>query len=331
MSAAELVRYLTNALFLVIFVAVARTALRERNRASLNTTLLFGAIALVIALSQITAVLGVRDALLSVLSILLLLALPYLQLRLVDDFAGVRPIVKRVCVAGLGIAALAAALGGLGIVDLAPAAAPLIAVGVLYFFGFGAYAAIGFGREALRTAGVARRRMALAAGGSLALSLTLLVAASGPLLGPTLSSGATLLLGLISACAFAAAFAPPSILRRAWREPALRSFFSSAAAISPLESRTDIISKLEAGAARATSARARSSRHPSAAADVVSGCLPSPVAAPRSSPRTISTSCSFWPTRRRSCSTERGCTRSSPRPIARSVRRRGSSPNSSRT
>jgi signal transduction histidine kinase/ActR/RegA family two-component response regulator len=256
MSAAELVRYLTNALFLVIFVAVARTALRERNRASLNTTLLFGAIALVIALSQITAVLGVRDALLSVLSILLLLALPYLQLRLVDDFAGVRPIVKRVCVAGLGIAALAAALGGLGIVDLAPAAAPLIVVGVLYFFGFGAYAAIGFGREALRTAGVARRRMALAAGGSLALSLTLLVAASGQLLGPTLSSGATLLLGLISACAFAAAFAPPSILRRAWREPALRSFFSSAAAISPLESRTDIISKLEAGAARATSARA---------------------------------------------------------------------------
>ena len=256
MSAAELIRYLTNALFLVIFVAVARSALHERNRASLNTTLLFGAIALVIAQSQITAVLGVRNAAMSFLSILLLLALPYLQLRLVDDFAGVRPVVMRACMAGIGLAALAVLMGGLGVIDLTAAAAPLVGIAVLYFFGFGAYAAIGFGREAQRTGGIARKRMALAAGGSLALSLTLLVAASGQFVGPTLSSAATMLLGFISGTSFAAAFAPPSILRRAWREPALRSFFSSAAAISPHESRADIIAKLEAGAARATSAGA---------------------------------------------------------------------------
>jgi signal transduction histidine kinase/ActR/RegA family two-component response regulator len=98
--------------------------------------------------------------------------------------------------------------------------------------------------------------MALAAGGSLALSLTLVVAVVAQLISPTLGSVATMLLGFVSGSAFAAAFAPPSILRRAWREPALRSFFSSAAAISPLEARADIIAKLEAGAARATSARA---------------------------------------------------------------------------
>jgi signal transduction histidine kinase/CheY-like chemotaxis protein len=256
MSAAELIRYLTNALFLLIFVAVAATAVRERNRASLNTTLLFAAIALVIAQSQVSAVLGVQSAALGVLSILLLLALPYLQLRLVDDFAGVRPVVMRLCVAGLALAALVAVVGVLRLVDLTPAAAPLIGVALLYFVGFGAYAAVGFGREAQRTGGIARTRMALAAGGSLALSLTLAVAATGQLIGPALSSAATMLLAFISAAAFAAAFAPPSILRRAWREPALRSFFSSAAAISPLESRADIIAKLESGAARATSASA---------------------------------------------------------------------------
>ena len=187
MSAAELVRYLTNALFLLIFVAVARTALRERNRASLNTTLLFAAIALVIVQSQVSAAFGVQNAALSVLSILLLLALPYLQLRLVEDFAGVRPIVMRACVAGLAFAALVAVAGVLRLVDLTAVAVPLIGVAVLYFLGFGTYAAVGFGREARRTGGVARTRMALAAGGSLALSLTLLVATTGQLVGPALS------------------------------------------------------------------------------------------------------------------------------------------------
>ena len=65
MTAAELLRYLTNALFLVVFISVALSALRERNRASLDTTVLFGAIALVIAESQISAVLGVRSGILT--------------------------------------------------------------------------------------------------------------------------------------------------------------------------------------------------------------------------------------------------------------------------
>jgi len=255
MTAAELIRYLTYALFLVVFISVARSALRERNRASLDTTLLFGAIALVIAQSQISAVFGVRGVL-SVVSLLLLLALPYLQLRLVEDFAGVRRVIMRLCAAGIAVAAVAVAVASLGIVDLTSAAGPLVGVAVLYFFGFGTYAALGFAREARRSGGIARQRMALAAGGSLSLSLVLLVAVAAQLIAPALSSAATMILAFISAAAFAAAFAPPAILRRAWREPALRSFFSSAAAISPLESRADIVAKLEAGAARATSARA---------------------------------------------------------------------------
>jgi signal transduction histidine kinase/ActR/RegA family two-component response regulator len=256
MSAAELIRYLTSALFVLIFVAVGLTAVRERNRASLNTTLLFAAIALVIAQGQVAAALGVQSAALGVLSILLLLALPYLQLRLVDDFAGVRTGVMRACVAGLAFAALVAVVGALRLIDLIPVAGPLVGFAILYFVGFGAYAAVGFGREARRSAGIARTRMSFAAGGSLALSLTLAVAVTGQLIGPALSGAAMMLLAFLSASAFAAAFAPPSFLRRAWREPALRSFFSGAAAISPLEPRADIIAKLEAGAARATGASA---------------------------------------------------------------------------
>jgi signal transduction histidine kinase/ActR/RegA family two-component response regulator len=252
MSAAELVRLVTNALFVLVFVGVARTALRQRTRASLDTSLLFGAIAVVVVQSQIASAVGLRSPILSGLAVLLLLALPYLQLRLVDDFAGVAPLLIRICVGAPVLAGIGVALAVLGSVDLTAAAGPLIGIAILYFFGFGAYAAICFIREARRTGGIARRRMALAATGCLTLSLTLLVAALGQMLEPTLGSVATMLLALTSATAYLGAFAPPTILRRAWREPTLRSFFSNAAAISPLSPRAEIIAQVEAGVARAT-------------------------------------------------------------------------------
>ena len=97
MNGAELVRLITNALFLVVFVGALRTALRERSRTSVDATILFGALAFVIAQSQIAALLGTQlPAALGLVSAVLLLALPYLQLRLVDDFAGVRPLLLRV-------------------------------------------------------------------------------------------------------------------------------------------------------------------------------------------------------------------------------------------
>src|SRR6266576_5004919 len=108
MNGAELVRLVTNALFLVVFVGALRTALRERSRTSIDASILFGALAVVIAESQIATLLGTQlPAALGIVSALLLLALPYLQLRLVDDFAGVRPIALRVCLGGflLGIGA----------------------------------------------------------------------------------------------------------------------------------------------------------------------------------------------------------------------------------
>ena len=93
MNGAELVRLVTNALFLVVFVGALRTALRERSRTSVDATILFGALAFVIAQSQIAALLGTQvPPALGLVSAVLLLALPYLQLRLVDDFAGVRPL-----------------------------------------------------------------------------------------------------------------------------------------------------------------------------------------------------------------------------------------------
>jgi signal transduction histidine kinase/ActR/RegA family two-component response regulator len=221
----------------------------------LDTSLLFGAIAVVVAQSQISSAVGLRSPILSAISVLLLLALPYLQLRLVDDFAGVPPLLIRICIGAPVLVGLGVALAFLGSVDLTAAAGPLVGIAILYFFGFGAYAAICFIREARRSGGIARRRMALAATGCLTLGLTLLVAALGQILEPTLGSVATMLLALTSATAFLGAFAPPTMLRRAWREPPLRSFFSDAAAISPLSPRAEIARQIESGVVRATGTR----------------------------------------------------------------------------
>ena len=185
MSAAELVRLVTNVLFLLVFAVVLRAALAERTRASLDTALLFGAIALVIAQSQIASLLGTQlPPALGIVAALILIALPYLQLRLVDDFAGVRPLVMRACIAGIAATVVLVPLAAFGFVDFMAITPVVVAAAVLYFFGFGTYAAVAFIREARRGRGVARRRMTAAAIGSLALSVTVLAATTTQLLGP---------------------------------------------------------------------------------------------------------------------------------------------------
>jgi len=133
MNGAELVRLVTNALFLVVFVGALRTALRERSRTSIDASILFGALAFVIAQSQIMALLGAQlPAALGLVSAVLLLGLPYLQLRLVDDFAGVRPLLLRACLGGFLAGTAAVVIGLLKLVVL-PAALPVIVVLALIF------------------------------------------------------------------------------------------------------------------------------------------------------------------------------------------------------
>src|SRR5438093_869886 len=252
MNGAELVRLITNVLFLVVFVGALRTALRERTRTSVDATILFGALAVVIAQSQIAALLGTQlPTAFGLVSAILLLALPYLQLRLVDDFAGVRPLVLRACLGGF-VAGIAALVVGLLKLVVLPAAVPVIvALALLYFVGFCAYGGFVLIREAREAKGVARNRMVAAASGALALSLTLIVAVTSTIVGPTASSIGSMVLALISALGYLVAFAPPVLLKRAWREPALRSFLTRAAAISPHDPLETILRGLEVAIVRA--------------------------------------------------------------------------------
>jgi signal transduction histidine kinase/ActR/RegA family two-component response regulator len=117
--------------------------------------------------------------------------------------------------------------------------------------GFCTYAGVVLIREARQAKGVARHRMTAAALGALALSLTLIAALTMTVLGPDASSVASVVLSLCAAVAYLVAFAPPILLKRAWREPALRSFLTRAAAISPHDPPQTILRGLEVAIARA--------------------------------------------------------------------------------
>src|SRR5690348_8433578 len=88
MRADQLVQLASQALFVLIFLVVAVGALRRPRRVNIDITLLFGAIAILVAEGWISEAVGGTPGLLVTGSTQsLLMALPYLLLRLVEDFA----------------------------------------------------------------------------------------------------------------------------------------------------------------------------------------------------------------------------------------------------
>jgi signal transduction histidine kinase len=253
-TALELVSLLTQAIYVLIFLLVVVTVLRRRNRTSVDIALFFGAIAIAIVESRIVTTLGLQQLdLITDIVALLIIAMPYLLLRLVDDFSDVPLTVKRLAEGGLVLSA-AAFLATEG--TLPP---PILLAIVLYFAALSAYCAVAFVRAARRSAGVTRRRLQAVAAGTVLLGLAILVAGFTPLVPPSLTglpNGLIQALALASAIAYFLGFAPPQVLRRAWQEPELRRFLRRAASLPRLPDTPSIVRALQDGAGSTLGARA---------------------------------------------------------------------------
>ena len=256
MTALELITLLSQAIYVVIFVAVAYRYLRARTPAHLDMTLFFGVLAFVVIESRLATYLGlVPPEWFSDTVVATVIALPYILLRLVDDFTTVRRGIKRgaeiLLVAGI---VAAYALPG---ATLPPAYVLLI---VAYIAGLSFYCGFRFIRAAARTEGVTRRRMQAISLGTVLFALDVLAAGTGgqmPDPWKTLLAATGQVLGLASAVSFFLGFTPPPILRRAWQAPELRRFLTRAASLPRLPSTLDIVRELERGAAAATGSQAR--------------------------------------------------------------------------
>ena len=253
MTALQLVGYVNDAIYVLIAVIVAAQALRAPTRPRLDVALYFAGLAFIVLESLITTSFGLAtDPVVDDIVIGVLLAVPYLLLRLVDDFAPIRTWVKRAAEVGLVACVAAFALVP------TPTPPPLILGIVIYFFAVSAYNATAFVRFAARSTGVTHRRMQAVAAGSFLLGATLLAVGFGGIL-PSASGaidGIVQVLGLAAGLGFFAGFAPPTALLRAWEEPELRRFLERAARLPRLEDTGAIVAELEDGAARTMGAGA---------------------------------------------------------------------------
>src|SRR5688572_16042865 len=130
MSADDLLQWLTQALFVLIFLVTGVRALRRPLRATIDIALFFGVLSFIIAETWATTALDVTPGrALNAFNGALIMALPYLLLRLVDDFADVPRWLLRSSEIGLALAVI----GLFAIAPPLPAALTLLYVA--YFFG----------------------------------------------------------------------------------------------------------------------------------------------------------------------------------------------------
>jgi signal transduction histidine kinase len=253
-TALELVSLLTQAIYVLIFLLVGWGVVRRRTRTSVDIALFFGAISIAIVESRLVTTLGLQQGeIVTDVVTLLIIAMPYLLLRLVDDFSNVPLVVKRIAEGGLFLSAVAF------VATEGTVPPPILLAVVIYFAALSTYCAVAFIRAARRGAGVTRRRLQAVALGTLLLGLAIFVAGLAPLL-PTamagLPNGLTQALALASAIAYFVGFTPPQILRRAWQEPELRAFLRSAASLPRMPDTPSIVRALQDGAASTLGARA---------------------------------------------------------------------------
>jgi signal transduction histidine kinase/CheY-like chemotaxis protein len=242
---------ISHVVFILIFALSLVDLARYRDRARLEVAALFGTLAIVMAVDAVGRVLGKPDPWIQFALAIILVAQPYLLLRLVHHFEHV-PKYQHVAAMGLlGASWLALAGGGN---PLAGWASAVIVVAFLYVEG---YAAVVLLRAATSSAGNARRRMIAAAVGSFCLAGAILAAGAGLAL-PRFSerfSELASLLAVGSAVGYYLAFAPPRWLRRAMQMTEFRNFVLGLGK-TPAEQRLDAaLEYLGPAAASALNAR----------------------------------------------------------------------------
>ena len=254
MTALELISLVTQVLFVGLFGAVVWHAVRRRSRAAFDTALLFGSVTALVVLDRLAQLTGTADApIVTPLLLLLLNLAPYAMIRLAADFSGTpRWIQIAGAVAYVGIAALGFAF---------TAQPQLVELAIItWFLAVGGYAAYAFARQSSRTRGITRRRMMAVATGAVLFIAAIVVIFINALAG---SEGSLLgivgqLAALAAVLAFFLGFAPPSWVRRAWREPDLRQFLERSLRLVGVNDERLVVTELQHSAAAAFGANGAS-------------------------------------------------------------------------
>ena len=220
MSALDLVRVLSQAVFALIFALAVFRAIRRPSRASIDFALLFACPGLLIVETAAFGLLGQQmPQPLAIASIVILLALPLATLRAIEELTSVARGVVPAAFAGWIVAS------ALLVSFTAPLSPPVTLLILGYFVFFEAYAGYAVFRGASGSRGVTRRRLQFVAAGTLLLALVFVVAGLAIVWPPAAVLSQPI--GLLAALAYLIGFAPPAFVRRAWQAPALHEFIRS--------------------------------------------------------------------------------------------------------
>lgn len=243
--------WLIDLLYLLIFGFALRNWLRQRTRANFDSLLLFGTIAVLIALQALDRVLAGSQPWLRIVNGGLLISLAYLLLRLLENFRTI-PLVQRL-IGGGGLV-----VSWLILILVRPLNLALSLLLVAYFICVTSYCAVGFLRLAMSHVGVTRRRLLFVAFGTMLLAAVILLAGFRLSL-PALRD---LLGGLAQACSLASGFAyylgfsPPRWLRRLWRQPEVDRFLREKTELQGIFDRHEAADRLADLAAQGLGVRA---------------------------------------------------------------------------
>jgi signal transduction histidine kinase len=246
MTALELISLVNQLLFIGLFVAVLWRAVRRPSSWAWNTVLLFGSLAAAIAIALASRAAGVElPGWATGFALLLLNLVPLAMMRLVADFSGVP---RAVLLAAHGAFVVLGLFGFVGLTE-APRAYELAVIA--WFLIVGGYAALAFGRAAVASTGITRRRMTAVVAGAILFIGAFVSIFLGALVQPLDIATLAQLLALGSALAFFVGFTPPGWLRSAWREPDLRRFLEDSIHLAGIAEDRRVMVELQAAAAAA--------------------------------------------------------------------------------
>ncbi len=239
-SVGDFLRLLTEVSFLLIAGLTMIDFLRHRDRTRLDIALMFGALVAIILIGWAARMTDTQARWVSLISALMLLAQPYLLLRLVQHFRPVRRAIRWSAFGGMLVSW--AMISTLSI----PPPMPLTLLIVAYFVYAEGYAALAFVRGALATSGVTHWRLLLAAAGSGLLAAIIFLAGINAVLplGTGITTLFSRLLGLLAAVSYYLGFSPPSWLRRAWQLSELHCFLHETAGHPATERATETLKHL---------------------------------------------------------------------------------------
>lgn len=251
MTALELLQTLTEALYLLTAVATAYRAARRPRRWTLDAAAFFGVATAVILMKWVPLLLqSAPPVWAGQAAALLIMAMPYLLVRLLGDFVPLPRLAT--WVAGVGLV-----LAELGLLLLPAPLDPLVVFAMVgYFAGCVGYAAVTFGWEARRTVGMTQRRMQAVAAGTANLGFDIVVAGVASVVVDIRDTAAGLMVlsGLLSALCYVLAFSPPQAVRRLWRMPQLLAFLDAVAGDAVLSDEPTVVRRLEQQVAEAMAA-----------------------------------------------------------------------------